>query len=69
MELRKKPAAGRIGIDTGGKLRPGDVLRVETPGGGGYGRPRSQPRSVDSQKPLLVYQYHELDIRQKEAAR
>jgi len=22
------------------KLRPGDVLRIETPGGGGYGRPR-----------------------------
>jgi N-methylhydantoinase B/oxoprolinase/acetone carboxylase alpha subunit len=23
------------------KLRPGDVLKIETPGGGGYGRPRS----------------------------
>ena len=27
------------------KLRPGDVLRLETPGGGGYGRPRSGRKS------------------------
>jgi N-methylhydantoinase B/oxoprolinase/acetone carboxylase alpha subunit len=30
-----------LGSKVNVKLRPGDVLRVETPGGGGYGRPRS----------------------------
>ena len=34
---RKKVLGSKVNI----KLRPGDVLRVETPGGGGYGRPRS----------------------------
>ncbi len=29
-----------LGSKVNVKLRPGDVLRVETPGGGGYGRPR-----------------------------
>lgn len=33
---RKKVLGSKVNI----KLRPGDVLRVETPGGGGYGRPR-----------------------------
>jgi N-methylhydantoinase B/oxoprolinase/acetone carboxylase alpha subunit len=29
-----------LGSKVNVKLRPGDVLRIETPGGGGYGRPR-----------------------------
>ncbi len=29
-----------LGSKVNAKLRPGDVLRVETPGGGGYGRPQ-----------------------------
>ncbi len=33
---RKKALGSKVNI----KLRPGDVLKVETPGGGGYGRPR-----------------------------
>jgi len=33
---RKRALGSKVNI----KLRPGDVLRVETPGGGGYGRPR-----------------------------
>ena len=33
---RKKVLGSKVNV----KLRPGDVLRVETPGGGGYGRPR-----------------------------
>ena len=32
----KKVLAGKVDL----KVRPGDVLRMETPGGGGYGRPR-----------------------------
>jgi N-methylhydantoinase B/oxoprolinase/acetone carboxylase alpha subunit len=32
---RKKTLGSKVNI----KLRPGDVLRIETPGGGGYGRP------------------------------
>jgi N-methylhydantoinase B/oxoprolinase/acetone carboxylase alpha subunit len=31
-----------LGSKVNVKLRPGDVLRVETPGGGGYGRPRGR---------------------------
>jgi N-methylhydantoinase B/oxoprolinase/acetone carboxylase alpha subunit len=31
-----------LGSKVNAKLRPGDVLRVETPGGGGYGKPRRQ---------------------------
>jgi len=37
--------AGRaraLGSKVNIKLRPGDVLRIETPGGGGYGRPRGR---------------------------
>jgi N-methylhydantoinase B/oxoprolinase/acetone carboxylase alpha subunit len=33
---REKVLGSKVNI----KLRPGDVLRIETPGGGGYGRPR-----------------------------
>jgi N-methylhydantoinase B/oxoprolinase/acetone carboxylase alpha subunit len=33
---REKELGSKVNI----KLRPGDVLRIETPGGGGYGRPR-----------------------------
>lgn len=32
---RKRTLGSKVNI----KLRPGDVLRIETPGGGGYGRP------------------------------
>ena len=35
------PDDGRSGRKVNVKLRPGDVLRVETPGGGGYGQPGS----------------------------
>jgi N-methylhydantoinase B/oxoprolinase/acetone carboxylase alpha subunit len=34
---RKRALGSKVNI----KLRSGDVLRIETPGGGGYGRPRS----------------------------
>jgi N-methylhydantoinase B/oxoprolinase/acetone carboxylase alpha subunit len=33
---RKKILGSKVNI----KIRPGDVLRIETPGGGGYGRPK-----------------------------
>ncbi|NTV82268.1 MAG: hydantoinase B/oxoprolinase family protein, partial [Candidatus Aminicenantes bacterium] len=36
-------SAGReiaLGSKVNIKLRPGDRLRIETPGGGGFGRPR-----------------------------
>ncbi len=33
---RTKTLGSKVNV----KLRPGDVLRIETPGGGGYGRPR-----------------------------
>jgi N-methylhydantoinase B/oxoprolinase/acetone carboxylase alpha subunit len=33
---RTKALGSKVNV----KLRPGDILRVETPGGGGYGRPR-----------------------------
>jgi N-methylhydantoinase B len=32
---RKKVLGSKVNI----KIAPGDVLRIETPGGGGYGRP------------------------------
>jgi 5-oxoprolinase (ATP-hydrolysing) len=31
-------------------VRPGDVLRIETPGGGGFGRPATEPRSLASER-------------------
>jgi N-methylhydantoinase B len=33
------PAARELGSKSSGRLRPGDRLRIETPGGGGHGRP------------------------------
>ncbi len=36
--------ATRLGSKVNVKLRAGDILRVETPGGGGYGRPRGSKR-------------------------
>jgi N-methylhydantoinase B/oxoprolinase/acetone carboxylase alpha subunit len=38
--LISRGRAKTLGSKVNVKLRPGDVLRVETPGGGGYGRPR-----------------------------
>jgi N-methylhydantoinase B/oxoprolinase/acetone carboxylase alpha subunit len=40
---QEKPLGSKVNI----RLRPGDVLRIETPGGGGYGRPgkKKGPRS------------------------
>jgi len=36
----ERPLPGKIDVD----LRPGDRLRIETPGGGGYGAPRTTKR-------------------------
>ena len=33
-----------IGSKANVKLGPGDVLRIETPGGGGYGKPQQSSR-------------------------
>jgi N-methylhydantoinase B/oxoprolinase/acetone carboxylase alpha subunit len=39
--LLRKGKAIPLGSKVNVELRPGDVLRIETPGGGGYGKPRS----------------------------
>jgi len=40
--LNGRPLGARVALT----LKPGDVLRVETPGGGGFGSPEDQPSSA-----------------------